>query len=355
MATNYKLQHTGVEIDNLLNKVKEMPEDVSTLKFEIITELPTANIDNSTIYLIKTDAEDYNEWIYINGTWEMLGTTAVDLTGYATEEYVNTQIRTIEIPSVEGLASEQYVNTELEKKANVTQLNGLATESYVNTQINAIEIPSIQGLASETYVNNAISSKADKTYVDTELGKKANASALNDLATESYVDTKIANLIDSAPETLNTLGEIAAAVKENDEVIDTLNAAIGTKANKSEIPSLTGYATETYVTNAISSKVEKTYVDTELEKKANKTEIPNLTNYATKEYVDSQLGNQEVGSHTQSASTITAGTFAAQVAANATASTNLGVAQIRNISIGTTDLTPGVSALSAGEIYFVYE
>lgn len=59
--------------------------------------------------------------------------------------------------------------------------------------------------------------------------------------------------------------------------------------------------------------------------------------------------------HNQAASTITAGTLAGQVNANATAVANVGTAQVRNISVGTTDLTAGTSALATGEIYYVYE
>lgn len=88
---NYKLNYTGEKINNLLFKIDNLPEGVSTFKFEVVEELPTQNIDSSTIYLkqIKTEGDDrYEEWICLNGIWELLGTTAVDLTGYATEEYV---------------------------------------------------------------------------------------------------------------------------------------------------------------------------------------------------------------------------------------------------------------------------
>jgi hypothetical protein len=52
----------------------------------------------------------------------------------------------------------------------------------------------------------------------------------------AYTDTKIANLINGAPTTLDTLGEIADAMAENESVVEALNTAIGTKANKSDIP-----------------------------------------------------------------------------------------------------------------------
>lgn len=56
-----------------------------------------------------------------------------------------------------------------------------------------------------------------------------------------------------------------------------------------------------------------------------------------------------------SASEIGGGTLNGQVLANATAVATLGNAQVRNISAGTTDLTAGTSALTTGDIYFMYE
>lgn len=50
-----------------------------------------------------------------------------------------------------------------------------------------------------------------------------------------YTDQQIADLINGAPETLNTLGEIAEAMKNNSDVVAALNAAIGTKASQAEV------------------------------------------------------------------------------------------------------------------------
>ena len=46
---------------------------------------------------------------------------------------------------------------------------------------------------------------------------------INKFASETYVDEKISGLVDSAPETMDTLGELAAALQENKEVVDILN------------------------------------------------------------------------------------------------------------------------------------
>lgn len=47
-----------------------------------------------------------------------------------------------------------------------------------------------------------------------------------------YTDTRIGQLINGAPETLDTIKEIADAILENETVIEALNEAIGKKLNK---------------------------------------------------------------------------------------------------------------------------
>lgn len=58
------------------------------------------------------------------------------------------------------------------------------------------------------------------------------------IATTAYVKTLISNLINGAPETLDTLKEIADALGENDDAVQALNAAIANKADKSQIPTV---------------------------------------------------------------------------------------------------------------------
>lgn len=49
---------------------------------------------------------------------------------------------------------------------------------------------------------------------------------------KAYTDTQIANLVDSAPDTMNTLKELSDAISEHQDVTDALNAAIGNKVDK---------------------------------------------------------------------------------------------------------------------------
>ncbi len=79
------------------------------------------------------------------------------------------------------------------------------------------------------------------TYTASEVGADVSGSADAALTNaKSYTDTKIADLINGAPTTLDTLGEIAASMSDNQSVVEALDTAIGTKANESDLTAHTG-------------------------------------------------------------------------------------------------------------------
>ncbi len=59
-------------------------------------------------------------------------------------------------------------------------------------------------------------------------------------------------------------------------------------------------------------------------------------------------------SHTHSASNVTGGTFGGAVYANSSAVSSLGTGQMRNMTVGSTDLTAGTSSLASGALYLYY-
>ena len=58
---------------------------------------------------------------------------------------------------------------------------------------------------------------------------------LEGYATEDYVDTKVADLVNSAPEALDTLGELAAALENHEDTYDALLETIGNKATYDDL------------------------------------------------------------------------------------------------------------------------
>jgi hypothetical protein len=69
--------------------------------------------------------------------------------------------------------------------------------------------------------------------IPTKLSEFENdAGFVSEESAKRYTDTRISELIDSAPETLDTFKEIADAFAEDQEVLDALNGAIGNKVDK---------------------------------------------------------------------------------------------------------------------------
>lgn len=67
--------------------VYDMVSAFNHLNLSVVQTKPIENIQSNTIYLVPaTNAGTnniYEEWIYINNSWELIGSTAIDLTNYA--------------------------------------------------------------------------------------------------------------------------------------------------------------------------------------------------------------------------------------------------------------------------------
>ena len=201
-------------------------------------------------------------------------------------------------------------------------LSNYATKAELNTKANASHshsysdlsnkpiIPDLTGYATETFVANKIAEASLGGEVDL-----SNYSTKDDLS--SGLATK-ANVNHSHNQYLTAI--------PTEYITETeLNVELSTKANVSDIPSLDGYATETFVTNKIaeaslsggevdlSGYATKEELNTELAKKANtehvhsyndltnKPTIPSITGLATKE----ELNTKANSAHTHRVSDVT--------------------------------------------------
>lgn len=127
--------------------------------------------------------------------------------------------------STTEIMSQKAVTTELNKKANSADVytKTEAGNTFLGKTAKASSAGSADSAtkATQDASGNVITSTyATKTEVNTA---KSEA--------KSYTDTKIANLVNGAPTTLDTLDEIAAALKDNAGIVDVLNQSIGSKQN----------------------------------------------------------------------------------------------------------------------------
>lgn len=133
--------------------------------FQIVDSLPTENISTSTIYLVpstKPEAENiYDEYIYVNGNWEHIGSTSIDLSDYVTKTYFNQNVSD---------ATKNYITT---------QLSGKADASALNTKLDKVATTTV---TKQAYVKNA-----DGTQGMTNIGGTAD----DDIATKKQVDDAI--------------------------------------------------------------------------------------------------------------------------------------------------------------------
>lgn len=113
-------------------------------------------------------------------------------------------------------------------------------KSSTKPEYTAVEVGALSSdtthLSGDVPITRKINNKtlnADITLTASDIGADSSGSA--DAALESaknYTDTKITNLVNGAPTTLDTLKEIADAMEENDSVVTALESSISNKVDK---------------------------------------------------------------------------------------------------------------------------
>ena len=219
-------------------------------------------------------------------------------------------------------------------------------------------------------VNGSLNMNAGTTATIQNLSAPVNN---NDAARKIDVDTAVANLLDSAPEALNTLNELAAALADDDDAFNTLNTAINTKLTKAGDTmsgnlamgsnKITGLATPTASADAASKGYADTGRDSRVAK-AGDTMSGNLamgsnkiTGLATptanadasnKSYVDSILGSATSAASSASA----AATSATQAASSNTSSGNSAVASAASAASASTSASNAASSAASAAASF---
>lgn len=100
--------------------------DTGSVKFIVVTELPTENIDETAIYIKPAQEQEqenvYKEFIYVNNNWESLGTpkVEVDLSNYYNKTEANNLLED-KVSKVDGkgLSTNDYTTEEKTKLAGI--------------------------------------------------------------------------------------------------------------------------------------------------------------------------------------------------------------------------------------------
>ena len=144
-----------------------------------------------------------------------------------------------------------------------------------------------------------------KSEIDTKLNLKANKTTtlsgygITDAYTKTQVDKKVSDLVNSAPETLDTLNELASALGNDSNFATTIATQIGNKANSSDVYNKS--ETDTLLSDLAKTSDLATVATTgsynDLLDKPTSFDV-DLSNYYTKPEVDNLLSNISVNSIT---------------------------------------------------------
>ena len=173
--------YTKDEVDSLVE---------AKVAFQVVDALPTTG-ETAIIYLVPlADPETqniYDEYMWIGGAWEHIGSTKTDLSDYYTKEETDAKLDT------KANASNVYSKTETDSK-----LSSKADSSSVYTKTETSNLLSSKADSSSVYTKTETDTKLNakanqsttytKTEVDTKLGDKANSA---DVYTQSQIDTKL--------------------------------------------------------------------------------------------------------------------------------------------------------------------
>ena len=159
--------------------------DVSAIpKFaiEVVAELPTENISKTTVYLVNHghgDRDIYDEWIYVNNTWEKIGNTDIDLSGYLKSADAATTYLT-----------KTDATTTYATKQDVTDVTTNLTDNYVtNATLEGkgyITANALKPYATTESVTAAIGTA--ETKLQTEIDKKQTAEQVQQIIATSTIE-----------------------------------------------------------------------------------------------------------------------------------------------------------------------
>lgn len=111
--------------------LKELIDNLANLQITVVDTLPTTG-ESNIIYLVKkagTGTDIHDEYVYVEGNWEKIGTTDVDLTNY----YTKTQV-----DSIKDTLDNKISNNTL-SITNITT-NGSITPENLKIQKNGVDL-----------------------------------------------------------------------------------------------------------------------------------------------------------------------------------------------------------------------
>ena len=186
----------------------------------------------------------------VSKLYEFDGLTWKEITGTWTTSTIVPVVYNDELHLIDSNEKAHYIYKEETIMSNAvknatftTMVEGVLTDLMLKTTAAQVEVSDGVTLATKiqdliTAINGKsadghIHATADVTGLDDKLATLATTEAMN-----TAISAAIDELIDGAPDTYDTLKEIATYITEHEDVVTALNAAIGNKADASVVTAL---------------------------------------------------------------------------------------------------------------------
>lgn len=130
-----------------------------------------------------------------------------------------------------GVSAGTYTKVTVDAKGRAT--SGTTLEASDIPTLASSKISDFDTQVRTSKLNDMAAPNASVSFNSQKLTSLADPSASSDAANKGYVDSAISGLVDGAPDLLNTLNELAAAINDDANYSTTLTTALGTKLAKS--------------------------------------------------------------------------------------------------------------------------
>lgn len=158
------------------SEIQSMIEKASSLKKEVVTSLPKTCKDD-VIYLVKDkkgkENNNYLEYLWLNGKYELIGSTQVDLSGYVTKEEASKNETTLrnDFAGLTGYVQEQISNKldKEEDKAIIGSNTDYSNNTLYTTPYFVQQAVGMQVSERMSALSQGIEEKLKKTLKTTDI------------------------------------------------------------------------------------------------------------------------------------------------------------------------------------------
>ena len=207
------------DISNLATKTElndtknNLQGNITSLSESVARDIANVSVPEGVATEAWVQSQDYASKTYVN---DAVSSSSVDLTGYATETWVQNQGYLTEHQDISGLATKTELNdTKNNLQGNITSLSesvardianvdltGYATETWVQSQGYLTEHQDISNLATKTELNNTKDViQSDMVTLSGSMAKSIEDSAIaigteiqnKDYASKTYVDNAVSS------------------------------------------------------------------------------------------------------------------------------------------------------------------